>query len=58
MFGKKKADATIHVVERCASCGMEAERGFRKGDCVFARAAACPSCGGDLTIDRIFGRTS
>lgn len=44
-----------YTLEKCGGCGAMSKRVFAEGDVLFARAPSCRLCGGQVSIDRIFG---
>ena len=56
MFSKKKI-VIAYTVEKCKKCGMMRKRKFTEGDILFTESSNCTSCGGMISIEKIFGET-
>lgn len=57
MIHKERKISSEHTVEACASCGMVKTRKYAPGDILFGMSEKCTSCGGNVRIEKIYGRT-
>ena len=57
IFAKNKKIVSEYTLEQCILCKNLSKRKFKKGDYVFLETSKCPSCQGQLRIEKIFCET-
>ncbi len=55
IFAKNKEVISEYTIEQCISCQNLSKRKFKKGDYLFQNTTKCPSCDGQMCVEKIFG---
>ncbi len=57
MLSKKEKPIISFTIEKCFKCNKEIKRKFKEGDYLFSETTKCPTCDGELLVEKIFGET-
>jgi len=55
IFAKNKEVISEYTIEQCILCQNLSKRKFKKGDHLFQNSIKCPSCDGQMRVEKIFG---